>query len=181
MKNIDPFAINIIEIQNFLIFEFKKGAAYGTINSYRSVLALIFGEEIAQDPGIKRICKGAAKLRPPKPKYDVTWNPKIVLDFLATWSPNEDISLEKLSYKLVVLLMLITSHRIQTLSLIDVREIKINENKIQIKITAPIKTSKPGKSQPMLNLPFYPNENVCVAKALTNYLYRTFVWICLKM
>ena len=69
--------------------------------------------------------------------------------------------------------MLITGHRIQTLSLIDVREIKINENKIKIKITAPIKTSKPGKSQPMLNLPFYPNENVCVAKALTNYLYRT--------
>ena len=40
-------------------------------------------------------------------------------------------------------------------------------------MTAPIKTSKPGKSQIMLNLPFYPNENVCVAKVLTNYLDRT--------
>ena len=45
------------------------------------------------------------------------------------WSPNEDICLEKLSYELVVLLILITDYGIQTLSLTDVREIKINEKK----------------------------------------------------
>lgn len=173
IKKIDPYKINIIEIQNFLTEEFTKGASYGTINSYRSALSCILGPEIAQDPGIKRICKGASKLRPSLPKYQSTWNPKIVLNFLAEWSPNQGISLEELSYKTATLLALVTAHRIQTLSLISLKNIIKREDRIEIKITEAIKTSKTGRNQPLLRLPFYENENICAARALEVYIDRT--------
>ena len=122
-KEENPYCARIKNIQDFLTGEFKKGASYRTINSYRSALALILGPEIAQDPGIKRICKGAAKIRPPHPKYNETWDPRIVLEFLSSLGPNSEISLEQLSYKLVTLLALITAHRMQTLALINIKEI----------------------------------------------------------
>ena len=173
MSFINPFSINIISIQDFLTKEFQSGASYGTINSYRSALSLILGPEIAQDPEVRRICKGAAKLRPPHPKYDLTWDPKIVLDFLSKWEPNSEILLEKLTYKLVTLLALVTAQRMQTLALIDIKEIKLFERRIQIKIPAPIKTSKPGRNQPTLILPFFKDKKICAAKTLLDYLDRT--------
>ncbi|KAL7290380.1 hypothetical protein TKK_0016072 [Trichogramma kaykai] len=66
-------SINILEAQQFLAEQFNNGASAGTINSYRSVSAFIFGEEVAHETSIKRLCKGASKLRPPQPKYDCTW------------------------------------------------------------------------------------------------------------
>lgn len=173
VKNIDPLVINIIEVQNFLTEEFKKGASYGTVNCYRSALSLILSPEIASDIGIKRICKGVSKLRPQTPKYNVTWNPKIVLDFLTSWAPNNDILLEQLSYKLITLLALITGHRIQTLSLIKLSNIRILTERIEIKIPAQIKTSKPGRKQPVLILPFFSNKDICVAQTLKYYIDRT--------
>jgi len=172
-KNLNPLHKNVKEVQNFLALEFKNGAAYGTINSYRSALSLIFGSEIAVEFGIKRLCKGAGNIRPPKPKYDCTWNPKMVLEFLSTWPENEELSLQQLSYKLAILLMLITGHRIQTLSVIRTDNIGIQGSEIVIKITDRIKTSKPGRKQPLLVIPFYSEKKICVAQTLTDYMAAT--------
>lgn len=169
-RNIDPLETNFIEIQNFLTTVFASGASYGTINSYRSALALILGPEIAQDTGVKRICKAASKLRPPVSKYNITWDPKIVLNFLSTWAPNDQISLKNLSYKLITLFGLVTAHRLQTFSLIEINNIYVLKDKIQIKIPAQIKTSGPKRKQPVLNLPFYPKTEIYPAHALLKYL-----------
>ena len=172
-EGIDIFTINLPKIQEFLAAEFNKGASFGSINTYRSALALILGHEIAQDFGIKRICKGAAKLRPPRPKYNSTWDPKVVLDYFDALGCNLDISLENLTSKVATLLALVTAHRMQTLSLIEVNNINISKERIEIKIPAQIKTSKPGRAQPTLILPFFENKNVCAATALLDYLKRT--------
>ena len=79
-----------------------------------------------------------------------------------------------LSKKLITLLALVTGHRIQTLSLIDIRNIIVKVSLIEIKIPERIKTSKPGRSQPVLILPFFKkNPNICPAKTLQCYLKRT--------
>lgn len=84
------------------------------------------------------------------------------------------MSLESLSKKLVTLLALVTGQRMQTLSLIDIKNITIKEDLVEIKIPERIKTSKPGKNQPVLILPFYKeNLNVCPASTLQCYLSRT--------
>ena len=79
------------------------GASYGKINSYRLAIAFILGPEIGQDDRIKKFCRGISKKRPQNPKYESTWNPKVVLDFLAQWVPNEELDLEKLMLKLALI------------------------------------------------------------------------------
>lgn len=126
------------------------------------------------EPRIRRFCKGVSKQRPPKPKYNVTWDPSKVLDHLCQWPSNELLSLKQLSLKLVTLLALTTGQRMQTLSLIEIENIRTCKNYLEIKIPATIKTSGPGRAQPTLTLPFYKeNRKICVATTLQEYLGRT--------
>lgn len=80
-----------------------------------------------------------------------------------------------LSLKLVTLLALSTGQRVQTISLILLENIKINDEGIEIKITDRIKTSRRGACQPLLTLPFFPEIlKLCVASTLLCYLNRTY-------
>jgi len=97
----------------------------------------------------------------------------LILDQLGSCD-NVDLSLEVLSKKLIILLALVTGQRMQTLSLIDIKNIVVREELIEIKIPERIKTSKLGKKQPVLILPFYrENLNICPANTLQYYLERT--------
>lgn len=170
-----PFNVSSNNVLSLLANEFNRGASYSSLNCYRSAISLIEGAELGADEQIRRFFRGVAKLRPATPKYDSTWDPKIVLNYLAAWFPNEEINLEKLTLKLVTLLALSTGHRPQTLSLIDTRNIyQTNANLLEIKIPDTVKTSGPGKKQPVLRLPFLSqDQTICVASVLTEYLKRT--------
>ena len=128
----DPFTDYIPDILEFLTEKFNNGASYGSVNCYRSAIALIVGPTIAQDDRSKRFFKGVAKLRPQKSKYDSTWNPKIVLDFFNSLPENGDLSIKELSLKVITLLALITGHRMQTFSLINIENIEKSDIKISI-------------------------------------------------
>lgn len=110
------YSASITQILLFLKDLFDKVKSYGTLNSYRSALSLIMNNELGNDPRIRRFFKGVASLKPQKPRYSYTWDPATVLDWLSKVYPNEEISLEKLSKKLVILLALITAQRVQTLN-----------------------------------------------------------------
>ncbi|KAL0893425.1 hypothetical protein ABMA27_015010 [Loxostege sticticalis] len=154
---------------------FNTGVQYGSLNSYRSALSLIVNTKIGTDDRVTRLFKGFYRLRPPLPKYNVTWNPTTVLNFLENWYPHEEISLEILTKKVVTLLALVTAHRVQTLSKIKVQNIEVIEgDKISIKIADLIKTSRVRSLQPSLLLPFFEqNPKICPAKALLDYKNRT--------
>jgi len=114
------------------------------------------------------------KLRPGKPKYESTWDPRIVLNHFSRWGPNDKITMEKLTLKLVPLLVLVTVQHMQTLALIDIRNIKKFTSLIEIKIPDRLKTSKMNKMQPTLIISFYKeNISVCAASTLEMYLNRT--------
>nr|CAI5835115.1 unnamed protein product [Callosobruchus analis]CAI5842550.1 unnamed protein product [Callosobruchus analis]CAI5860122.1 unnamed protein product [Callosobruchus analis]CAI5865233.1 unnamed protein product [Callosobruchus analis] len=99
--------------------------------------------------------RGVFHRRPPKPKYDFTWDPEKVLKFLDT--PTSSItSLKQLSLKLVTLLALATGQRIQTLALVKCSNIFKNETGIKIFIQDRIKSSTPASCQPCLIIPFFP-------------------------
>ncbi|XP_068994040.1 uncharacterized protein [Neodiprion pinetum] len=173
-RNVSPFDNSIENVLLLLTNEYNKGASYGSLNCLRSALALILGPHVGQDPRVKRLFKGVSELRPPKPKYDETWDPKIVLDYAASLMPNEEISLNNLSLKVVTLLALVTGQRMQTLSLIKIPNIQNLGEKIQIKVPDKVKTSGPNRRQPLLNVPFYEKDNsICAATALVAYLKRT--------
>lgn len=172
-QNLDPLKDDKTQIMTFLAKEFENKASYGTINTCRSAIALLHGSGLGDDLHVKRFFKGVSKLRPTRPKYDSTWDPQLVLDHVSKWD-NTKISLEKLSYKLVTLLALITAQRMQCLALIDIRNIEETAEAFVIKIPDNIKTSRANKIQPELIIPFFKQDkSVCVALTLKSYLERT--------
>lgn len=171
---LDPFEINIQSVFRFLTEEFKGGASYGTLNSYRSSLSMITGSWLAHDESLKRFFKGIARARPNKPKYDSTWDPKIVLDYYRGRPMNSELPFKDLSFKLIILLALITGQRMQTFSLINIDDIKETNDCIEIRIPKRIKTSGIRRTQPLLIIPFFNEEPVlCVASVLKLYLEKT--------
>ncbi|XP_049865032.1 uncharacterized protein LOC126366130 [Pectinophora gossypiella] len=159
----------------FLTEVFESGAQYGTINSYKSALCLLLGHNLLNNNDVCRFMKGVFRLRPTKPKYDLTWDPAVVLNYLALQWPNEDLSLENLSKKTLTLLALVTAHRVQTFSLIKISNIDLsNLHQIIIKIPDLIKTSKPNSFQPVLKLPYYNDRpEICPARCIKEYINKT--------
>lgn len=159
---------------NFLTEVFDSGAKYGTLNSYKSALSLLLGKTL-DDDRIKRFMKGVFRLRPTAPKYNLTWDPNVVLNYLAQKWPNEDLNLETLSKKTITLLALVSAHRVQTFSLIKLSNIIMhNTAEIIIKIPDLVKTSRPNSLQPALRLPYF-NERpeICPARCIKLYINKT--------
>lgn len=163
-----------LEILLFLSKEYDAGASYGSLNTTRSAIALLVGPDMAQDPRMRRFFKGVCNTRTPKPKYDLIWDPKIVLNYFTLLPENGDLNLKILSEKLITLLALITGHRILTFSIININDIRKIVNNYEIKIPNKIKTTGPKRKQPILVLPFSSENNkLCVASTLDSYLKRT--------
>lgn len=160
---------------HFLTEVFDSGASYGTINCHKSALSLLLGSNLMNDNRIKRFMKGVFRLRPTRAKYNWTWNPSIVLNYLAQKWPNESLDLKTLSAKTLTLLALVSAHRVQTFSLIKLSNIKIFDS-VEIVITIPeiIKTSKPNSYQPVLKLPYFQEKpEICPASCLQTYINKT--------
>ncbi|CAH1958535.1 unnamed protein product [Acanthoscelides obtectus] len=172
--DVDMYKAEVNHVISFLQSLFDaKNYQFGTFNSHRSALSLILGENIQKDYRISRYMKGIAKLRPSRPKYNCTWDPQQVINFLEKWD-NSKISLQHLSYNVATLLTLVTGQRIQTISLIRTSNFRESSSDIQILITDQIKTSNINKLQPCLQIPFFlENPSICPATAIKNYLEIT--------
>lgn len=121
VHSVDFYGASIPDVIDFLTKSFETGCQYGTLNSYRSALSMILGPNISKDDGMQRFFKGVFRLRPPVPKYSVTWDTNVVLDYLCALDINEELSLENISKKCVTLLALTIAHRVQNFSKIQLK------------------------------------------------------------
>lgn len=173
-ENGNTFDRSIPRILSFLSEQYRKGTSYGSLNSHRSALSLLLGNNVGSDDRVKRLLKGVFKLKPSFPKYSSTWDPQIVLNYVSNWYPNRDLSREKITKKLVILLAICTAQRVQTISLIKLENICINSSGINIAIKDIIKTSAAGRDQPTIFLPYFrDNPRICPATVLEDYLHVT--------
>lgn len=173
-KRKDPYAADEETIICCLTLKFDEGACYGTLNTLRSAIALINNNVLSDTQLMKRFFKGVFKLRPIKTKYSSTWDVSLVLDLLESWGSLQELSLEKLSYKTVMLLALASAFRVQSLALIKLNNLKKLKNGVEIKILDLIKTSKPGANQPYAFFPYFKDRPlVCVASTLLHYCEKT--------
>ncbi|CAD6225121.1 GSCOCG00011809001-RA-CDS, partial [Cotesia congregata] len=173
-KGLDPFEISESELLDFLSIRFEAGASYGTLNSMRAAISLIAGTNLSDSVLLNRFFKGVFKQRPLKARYDRTWDPKIVLDFLEKWSPVESLNLSELTKKVATLLALGTGHRLQTLAAISLTNIKKSKTGLEIEIKDLIKTSKKGRKQPLLQLPtFKEKPQLCIVTHVLRYIEVT--------
>ena len=77
--------------------------------------------------------------------------------------------------KLVLLLCLLSGHRNQSLSSIDVRNIHFSHDKVIIYIGEVMKTTRPGSHNGVIQLRRYPDNELCVVHTLEVYMTKTFV------
>lgn len=173
-RHLDVYEADTFKIMSFLTLKFEQGASYSTLNTLRSVLSIILGTNITVNDCINRFLKGVYRLNPPNPKYNSTWDTNVVLNYLSKLYPYDNISLADLAHKTCTLLAIASAQRMQTISLIQLNNISIQNNVIVIKITDLIKTSRPGAFQPLIRLPYIrENPNICPALAIETYLEKT--------
>lgn len=173
-QGLDPYQPEEAPVLRFLTEKFKAGAAYGTLNSMRSAISLISHNNIGQNRSISRFFKGIFMLRPTTPKYDRTWDVNIAFRKIEEWFPLNELTLDCLTERLVLLLALGTANRAQTLASIKLSNIKRNSEGYEIEIRDRIKTSRPGACQPLLVLPvFSENPALCIVSTIDEYLKAT--------
>ena len=160
----------------YLTSLYEAGASYSRLNLARSALSTcldkIDNHNVGTHPLVVRLMKGVYRLRPPSAKYSYIWDVNLVFNIIKSWGPNSCSSLESLTMKLCGLLALSTGQRVQTLASIFVENILMKEP-VEIKITKILKTSRVGSKQPLLVLPSFTDESLCVVKCLQQYLLVT--------
>ncbi|XP_067216270.1 uncharacterized protein [Linepithema humile] len=167
----EPTCDNVIQ---FLTECFRTGASYGTLNSHRSAISLISENKIGEASLITRFLKGVFRLKPARPRYAFTWDVSIVLRHLETLSPLKDLSLRVLTQKTAMLLALCTAQRAQTLTSITINNIIKLPGRLEIRVPDIIKTSGPGKFQPLLIIPaFIEKPELCLMHSVIRYLEVT--------
>ncbi|XP_072180202.1 uncharacterized protein [Diadema setosum] len=174
----DPLCSDVSIVLNFLAEEFHAGAAYSTLNSLRSSLSSFLlpcdGHPVGSHPLVTRFMRGVFNSRPPRPRYNSTWDVAVVLNYLRTLSPNDKISLAQLSHKLVMLIALVPSQRAHTIAYIVPHDSSVSRSSVTFSVNHITKTSRPGKLATAIQLSAYPEDDrICVLQTLREYLRRT--------
>ena len=118
-KKINPYSTNLGAVLNFLADLYHSGSSYSAINSARSSLSstLLLRESatpIGSDPLVSRFLKGAFVNRAALSRYKHLSDVDIVLLYLRNLPSAAKLTLKQLTYKLVMLLALLTGQRVQT-------------------------------------------------------------------
>ena len=159
----------------------KFSLGYSALNTARSALSAVVicdnsRESVGTHPDICTYLRGVFNEKPPIPRYNRIWNPKLVLDFLRSngWFPARRLSLKKLTLKLTILLALVSGHRCETLCQLDLSDMIKTKNEYRFNLTGLIKQSRPGFKNPQPVFRTYPaDKRICVYKYLHTYIDRT--------
>ena len=120
--------------------------------------------------------KGIYKGSPPTPCYQSTWDVQPVLTYLASINPVDKLDLKLLTFKLLMLIALVSAQRGQSLHIIDIGPGCMKEvpDGYEFLLTFHIKQSRSGYKAPTVVLRAYPsNPSLCVCTCLKEYLDRT--------
>jgi integrase len=175
-QDVNPISPSISNVLDFLTELFNKGLSYSAINTARSSLSTVVfidDKPVGQHPFVVRFLKGTFNKRPAIPKTNVTWDPQTVLDYLKTLSPVKNLSFKKLTFKCVTLLWLLSGQRGQSITLIDVRNVDLDKNRVKIRFGDLLKTTRPGFQQREIKLKAYaPDRRLCIVTVLAEYINR---------
>ena len=162
---------------NFLTQLYTSGASYSTINLARSAVAAYLGpgesDSIGNHPVVRRVVKGVFQNRPPLPKYQETWDVDTVLTLLDKWPHAEELTLQRLTYRTVMLLALLTGQRGQTIHNLTVDDVKLYDNKCVLVYSSLLKQSRPGVHVKPTEVECFANKKLCIVHHLKVYIQKT--------
>ncbi|XP_068726484.1 uncharacterized protein [Montipora capricornis] len=167
----------ISDALEFLMGLYAQGLGYSTLNTARSALSSILRISDCQNFGshslVVRFMKGVFETRKQKPKYDDIWDASKVLNYHSTLHPVKELSLKDLTLKVLMLLLLVTGQRGQSIHLMTLSAMKRTESLCQFQILNHTKTSKPGHSSTSITISeFEQDPRICPLTALQEYLDR---------
>jgi hypothetical protein len=119
--------------------------------------------------------KGIKRLKPSKVKYDSVWDPDIVLKTLMTLVPAHEISMYDLTVKTVMLFLLCTGRRPQTIPALNIDVMKRSKGHLRFGIDpADLKEGRFNTKGSVITLGhFSENRAICIYTYLATYLDRT--------
>ena len=161
----------------YLIHLFKLGISSGSLNSIRSALSFFTQNsslDLGNHPMVARCFKSFYKMRPNFPRYVVTWDVGIVLRFLASWHPPEELSLKQLTLKTVTLIALTASDRAQTIHCIDIDHMHFGSKGLECHIPALLKHSRRGRPARTVLCVEWDAPELDVCNYVQIYLRKTF-------
>ena len=177
--NIDPIKPSVPCVLDFMEdLRTSRKLGYNALNTVRSALSSIIslpdGTPFGQCRLVKIYMKGVFNIKPPTPRYVDTWDPAVVLRFLKKWDPPSKITLKELSFKVAMLILLVTGQRIQTLALLDITCMTVRRNYVVFRVFQLLKQSRPGYKNPEFILKSFPTDKtLCVYTFLLEYVNRT--------
>lgn len=166
--NFMPSEVNVI---NFLQELYDSGLSYSVINTACSAVKTFL--ELVDIPvhftaKLDRFKKGIFNERPSLPRHVSIWDPQIVLDY---FERNSCITNQYfLTCKCITLLALASSQRVSTLHSLKLQNIRISHDKLVLNFTSLHKQSRPGSHLTGIDLPSFPNKNLCVVQSMKRYL-----------
>ena len=174
-RGFDPLSNTLNNILQYLNDLFRSGLAAQTINSHRSMLSMtldpIDGHNIGEHPLIVQLLKGCYNSKPPRARYNIMWDPDVVLKHFVSLPENKVLSLTIISQKLATLIALACLLRVSEIAAISVSSINFSESTTTFSISRPRKTQHLGPlrsfSLPRLSGP------TCPVDCLQNYVERT--------
>ena len=168
---------SLAQVCRFLRVLAQKGLGYGAINATRSALSTILpnidGQSIGKHPVVCLLVKGVYERRPPGPRYASFWDVNAVLDMFKVWGRTSKLTLKLLTLKLVMLLLLVTSQRGQTVHRLSLEGMDVSET-VVFRLQHLLKHNRLGDPLGVLVLkPFDQCFRLCVVRAIKEYLART--------
>ena len=113
------------------------------------------------------------KARPCFPRYTVTWDVGLVLNFLAQWHPKESLTLKQLTLKCVTLVALTSSDRAQTLHALRVDQTHVSTEGLVFVVPSVLKHSRRGSPATKVVCVEWDAPELNVAEYVLFYMSKT--------
>ena len=153
-ESVDPTSTCVDSMLSYLQYLFDKGFAWRSIGVHRSALSSILEAHkpvpVGQHPLVCRFVRGVFHQRPPSVRVVPTWDISQVLMYPSKDHPPADLSLFRLTAKVLFLLAAFTAKRVSDLVLLSVDSslCHVTDECIVLQTQFGSKTDRPGHRSP---------------------------------
>lgn len=165
------------DVLQFLSSIAHKGLGYSSVNTARSTLSaclpLVGNVTVGKDFNVCELLTGIKNTDPPMPRWNATWNVDVVLDYLRELSPLSHLTLKQLTLKLVMLLLVTSCQRIQTIEYLKLSGMIVGSEDVVFCLDKKLKHNTRGPLQVIEFKPFSLDLRLCVVFTLKHYIART--------
>lgn len=163
------------QVCKFLRTLHQGGVAHGAVNTARSALSVILPKidclSVGKQTEVSWVVKSIYERAPPQPKYNSFWDVSKVFQLFNSWPDNNLISLKQLTWKLNMLLLLVSSQRGQTILNLTVKNMSLSRDFAVFRMDKLLKHNRLGDPLDTIYFQSYPNNpKLCVVRTLKTYL-----------